>query len=70
MYLSFGESPIFLSLWEAASKSTCASLAVQAKRDGAELCIVNLGRLIWTKVDLRLETDLTGFSEHVLKLLP
>ncbi len=61
---------LFIVMGSSLEVNPAASLAVGAKRGGAALCIVNLGpTYLDSWVDLRLETDLTAFSEHVLKLL-
>lgn len=60
----------FITMGSCLEVNPAASLAITAKRSGAQLCIVNLGpTYLDSYVDLRLETDLTAFSEQVIRLL-
>ncbi|MCE5187056.1 MAG: NAD-dependent protein deacylase [Planctomycetaceae bacterium] len=60
----------FITMGSSLEVQPASSLAVMAKRSGGTLCIVNLGpTYLDSYVDLRLETDLTTFAEHVMALL-
>lgn len=63
-------SDLFIAMGSSLEVNPAAGLAVQAKRGGACLCIVNLGpTYLDSYADLRLEIDLTAFSRNVLALL-
>jgi NAD-dependent deacetylase len=58
---------LFIVMGSSLEVNPAAGLAVQAKRRGADLCIINLGpTYLDSLVDLRLQTDLAAFSQAVL----
>lgn len=63
-------SDLFIVMGSSLEVNPAAGLAVQAKRRGAELCIINLGpTYLDSLVDLRLQTDLTAFSQAAVSAL-
>jgi NAD-dependent deacetylase len=61
---------LFVAMGSSLEVNPAASLAVQAKRNGACLCIANRGpTYLDSYADLRFEVDLTAFADKVLALI-
>lgn len=64
------QADFFVAMGSSLEVNPAASIAIQAKQTGADLCIINRGPTrLDSLADLRIETDLKIFSENVLSLL-